>query len=163
MLAELDRLRARRRRLVGVLQVLQPPLASNEGFFSPSEQQAEQQGCAASFRALRQDLAAVEKALKALLAADTAAAHRYERITCVPGVGLVTAVEILLMTKEFQHSTDPNHYASYAGGVPFERSAGPYKGRPRVRAQANKQVKTLRHLAALSAVRFSPVLKAYLL
>ena len=70
VLAEPDRLMARRRRLVGVLHVLQTPLSSSEGFFSPAEQQAEKQGCAASFRALRQDLAAVEKAIKALLAAE---------------------------------------------------------------------------------------------
>jgi transposase len=161
VLAELDRLLARRRRLVGVLQVLQAPLSSSEGFFSPAEQQAEKQGCAASLRALRQDLAAVERAIKARLAADTALAHRYERITSVPGVGLVTAVEILLTTNEFQDSTDPKHYASYAGVVPFERSSGQYKGQPRVSAQANKQVKKLLHLAALTAVRFAPALKAY--
>jgi transposase len=160
VLAELDRLIARRRRLVGVLQVL-PPLSSSEGFLSPAEQQAEQQGCSASLRALRQDLAAIEKAIKALIAADTALAHRYERITSVPGVGLVTAVEILLTTNEFQDRADPKHYASYVGVVPFERSSGQYKGRPRVSTQANKQVKTLLHLAALTAVRFSSALKAY--
>ena len=161
VLAELDRLMARRRRLVGVLQVLRTSLSSSAGFFSPAEQPAEKQGCAASLRALRQDLAAVEKAIKALLAADTVLAHRYERSTSVPGVGLVTAVEIRLTTNEFQDSTDPKHYASYAGVVPFERSSGQYKGQPRVSAQANKQVKTLLHLAALTAVRFAPTLKAY--
>ena len=161
VLAELDRLMARRRRLVGVIKVLQTPLSSSEGFFSPTEQQAEKQGCAASLGALRQDLAAVEKTIKTLIAADTALAHRYARITSVPGVGLVTAVEILRTTNEFQHSTDPKHYASYAGVVPFEHSSGQYKGRPRVSAQANKQVKTLLHLAALTAVRFAPPLKAY--
>lgn len=161
VLAELDRLMARRSRLVGVIQVLQTPLSSSEGFFSPAEQQAEKQGGAASLGALRQDLAAVEKTVKALIAADTALAHRYARITSVPGVGLVTAVEILLTTNEFQNSTDPKHYASYAGVVPFEHSSGQYKGRPRVSAQANKQVKTLLHMAALTAVRFAPPLKTY--
>lgn len=47
VLAELDRLMARRSRLVGVLQVLQTPLSSSEGFFSPAEQQAEKRGYAA--------------------------------------------------------------------------------------------------------------------
>lgn len=69
-------------------------------------------------------MAVVEKAIKALLAADASLAHRYERITSVPGVGLVTAVEILLTTNEFQDSTDPKHSASCVGVVPFERSSG---------------------------------------
>ncbi len=137
------------------------PLSSSEGFFSPAEQQAEKQGYAASLRALRQDVAAVEKAIKALLAADASLAHRYERITSVPGVGLVTAVEILLTTNKFQDRTDPKHFTSYTGVVPFERSSGQYKGQPRVSAQANKQVKKRLHLAALMAMRFAPALKAY--
>jgi transposase len=161
VLVELDRLMASRQRLVSVKQVLQTPLSSSEGFFSPAEQQAEKRGCAASLQAVAADLKAVEAAIAALLAADAALARQYERLTSVPGVGLVTAVELLLTTNEFATSTDPKCYASYAGVVPFERSSGQYKGRPRVSPHANKQVKTLLHLAALCAVRYAPALKAY--
>ena len=161
VLVELDRLTARRKRLVGVIQLLQTPLSSSEGFFSPAEQRAEKGGCAATLRGAKADLRAVEAAIAALVAGDDVLARQYERITSVPGVGPVTAVEILLTTNEFQDSTDPKHYASYAGVVPFERSSGQYKGRARVSPQANKQVKTLLHLAALSAVRYGPALKAY--
>lgn len=161
VLVELDRLQARRQRLVGVLQVLQTPLSSSEGFFSAAEQQAEKRGCAASLQAVRADLKAVEAAMAALVADDAALTRQYERLTSVPGVGLVTAVEILLTTNGFEENSDPKRYASYAGVVPFERSSGQFKGRPRVSPQANKRVKTLLHLAALAAVRFAPTLKAY--
>ncbi|RZK17921.1 MAG: IS110 family transposase [Hymenobacter sp.] len=161
VLVELDRLQARRQRLVGVLQVLQTPLSSSEGFFSAAEQQAEKRGCAASLQAVRADLKAVEAAMAALVADDAALTRQYERLTSVPGVGLVTAVEMLLTTNEFEENSDPKRYASYAGVVPFERSSGQFKGRPRVSPQANKRVKTLLHLAALAAVRFAPTLKAY--
>ena len=57
VLVELDRLTARRARLVQVLKVLQTPLSSSEGFFSAPEQRAEERGCQASVKALRQDLA----------------------------------------------------------------------------------------------------------
>lgn len=161
VLVELDRLQARRQRLVGVLQVLQTPLSSSEGFFSAAEQQAEKRGCAASLQAVRADLKAVEAAMAALVADEAALTRQYERLTSVPGVELVTAVEMLLTTNEFEENRDPKRYASYAGVVPFERSSGQFKGRPRVRPQANKRVKTLLHLAALAAVRFAPTLKAY--
>ena len=161
VLAELDRLQARRKRLVGVLQVLQTPLSSSEGFFSAAEQQAEKRGCAASLQAVRADLKAVEAAIAALIANDVTLARQCERLTSVPGVGLVTAVELVLTTNEFEDRNDPKRYASYAGVVPFERSSGQLKGRPRVSPQANKRVKTLLHLAALAAVRFAPTLKAY--
>ena len=161
VLVELDRLQARRTRLVGVIQVLQSPLSSSEGFFSPAEQRAEERGCAASLQAVRADLRAVEAAIAALIAGDAALARCAERITSVPGVGPVTAAEVLLTTNEFQDRADPKRYASYAGVVPFERSSGQYKGRARVSPQANKAVKKLLHLAALSAVRYAPALKAY--
>lgn len=165
VLAELDRLSARRARLVKAGKMLQTPLTSSETFFSAAEQQAEKRGCAASLQALAADLAAdlaaVDAAIQALVAGDETLARYYARITSVPGVGPVTAVEILLTTNEFATSTDPKKYACYAGVVPFERSSGQRKGRPGVSHRANKRVKTLLHLAALSAVRFAPALKAY--
>ena len=161
VLAELDRLAARRARLVGVIQVLQSPLSSSEGFFSPAEQRAEQRGSAASLKAVRADLRAVDAAIAALVAGDEALARQYAHVTSVPGIGPVTAVEMLLTTNEFQTSTDPKKYACYAGVVPFEASSGQRKGRPQVSHRANKRVKKLLHLAALSAVRHCHVLKAY--
>ena len=45
--------------------------------------------------------------------------------------------------------------------LPSERSSGQHRGQPRVSAHANKRVKALLHLAALSAVRWCKLLKAY--
>ena len=165
VLAELDRLSARRARLVKGQKMLQTPLTSSETFFSAAEQRAEERGCAASLKALATDLAtdlaAVDQAIQALVAGDQTLARQYERITSVPGVGPVTAVEVLLTTNEFRTSTDPRQYACYAGVVPFERSSGQRKGRPGVSHRANKRVKTLLHLAALAAVRYCQQTKAY--
>lgn len=161
VLAELDRLSARRARLVKGQKMLQTPLTSSETFFSATEQRAEERGCAASLKALAADLAAVDQAIQTLIVDDDDLARHYERITSVPGVGPVTAVEILLTTNEFRTSTDPRQYACYAGVVPFERSSGQRKGRPGVSHRANKRVKTLLHLAALSAVRYCQQTKAY--
>lgn len=163
VVAELDRLTARRARLVETLQVLQTPLSSSAGFFSAAEQRAEIRGCQASMQALRRDIAAVEAAIAGLIAGDAELARQHERITSVPGIGPVTAAEILLTTNEFQTSTDAKRYACYAGVVPFERSSGQRRGRPQVSAQANKRVKKLLHLAALSAVRYCAELRAYYL
>ena len=162
-LAELDRLSARRARLVKVARLLQTPLSSSEAFYSAAEQAAEERSCAASLKALAADLAA-DLAIQALLAGDQTLARHYERITSVPGVGPVTAVELLLTTNEFVTSTDPKKYACYAcyaGVVPFERSSGQRKGRPGVSHRANKRVKTLLHLAALTAVRYCQQTRAY--
>ena len=161
VLVELDRLTARRARLVGVMKVLQTPLSSSEGFFSPAEQRAEERGCAASQKALKADLAAVDRTIAALIASDAELARQYERLTSVPGIGPVTAAEVLVTTNEFKTSTDAKQYACYAGVVPVERSSGQRQGRPQVSHQANKRVKQLLHLAALSAVRYCAEMRAY--
>ena len=161
VLVALDRLSARRARLVGLRQQTKAPLSSSDGFFTPAEQRAECRAMAATLRALSQAVAAVEAARKALIAADTDLAACYECLVSVPGVGPVLATELLLTTGEFKTRTQAKAYASYAGVVPFERSSGQHRGRARVSPHANKRVKSLLHLAALSAVRWCKPLKAY--
>ena len=161
VLVELDRLSARRARLVGVRQQLQAPLSSSEGFFTPAEQRAECRAMTATVRALSKAVAAVEAEMQALIAADTDLAAVYECLVSVPGVGPVLATELLLTSGEFKARSDAKRYASYAGVVPFERSSGQHRGRARVSHHANKRVKALLHLAALSAVRWCKPLKAY--
>ena len=103
----------------------------------------------------------MDRSIAALIAGDADLARQYERLTSVPGIGPVTAAEVLVTTNEFKTSTDPKQYACYAGVVPFERSSGQRKGRPQVSPQANKRVKQLLHLAALSAVRYCAEMRAY--
>lgn len=161
VLVALDRLSARRARLVGVRQQLQAALSGSEGFFSPAEQRAEQQAVAPALKALTKALKAVEAEMQQLIAADADLAALYECLVSVPGVGPVLATELLLTTGEFRTRSDAKRYASYAGVVPFERSSGQHRGRGRVSPHANKRVKALLHLAALSAVRWCQPLKAY--
>ena len=103
----------------------------------------------------------MEAERQALIAADTDLAALYECLVSVPGVGPVLATELLLTSGEFRTRAEAKCYASYAGVVPFERSSGQHRGRGRVSHHANKRVKALLHLAALSAVRWCAPLKAY--
>lgn len=103
----------------------------------------------------------MDAAIAALIAGDAQLARQSERLSSVPGIGPVTVAEVLLTTQGFTTSTDAKKYACYAGVVPFERSSGQRRGRPQVSHQANKRVKQLLHLAALSAVRYCAELKAY--
>ncbi|MFC6226163.1 IS110 family transposase [Hymenobacter artigasi] len=161
VLVALDRLSARRARLVGLRQQLQAPLTGSAGFFTPAEQRVEQRAVAPTLRALTKAITAVAATMQQLIAADTDLAAVYECLLSVPGVGPVVATELLLTTGAFTTRSDAKRYASYAGVVPFERSSGQHRGRGRVSHHANKRVKALLHLAALSAVRWSKPLKAY--
>ena len=133
-------------------------LITREGFCSKTEEQAEEQAMAATLKALTAAISQADQAITELIAGDEPLTLLYAQLTSVPGVGLVLATETLLTTNAFRDRTDPKRYA---GVLPSERSSGQHWGQPRVSAPANKRVKALLHLAALSAMRWCKPLKAY--
>lgn len=161
VLAQLDLLTAQRGRLVKVIKVLKTPLTASRGFLSKADCQAQQAACAQSLKALKADLKAADAAIAALIESDPELKRLFERVTSVVGISQTTAAEIVLTTNEFKAITAPKQYACYAGVVPFEHSSGQYKGKAKVSQIANKQVKSLLHLGALSAIRYCPSLKTY--
>lgn len=161
VMAQLDRLTAQRARLVKVIKMLQTPLTDSSGFIDKADRKAAQQACKASLQALKADLKLAAKAITELIQQDPELKRLFERVTSVVGISQTTAAEIILTTNEFQDITDPAKFACYAGVVPFERSSGQRKGRPQVSQIANKKVKSLLHLGAMSAIQHCTQLKAY--
>lgn len=82
--------------------------------------------------------------------------------TSVKGIGLQTALLMLITTNNFTSFRNARSFACYAGIAPFEHQSGiSYKGKVRVSQMANKQMKTLLGNAAATAIQFNPELKAY--
>ena len=160
-IAQLDRLTAQRARLVKVIKQLQTPLTDSKGFIDKAERKAEQQACAGSLKALKADLKSANKAILELAQADPELKRLFERVTSIIGISQTTAAEIIVTTNEFKSITDPKKFACYAGVVPFERSSGQRKGKSQVSHMANKKVKSLLHLGAMSAIQHCTQLKAY--
>jgi transposase len=96
---------------------------------------------------------AIEDEIITLIKDDDKLKRMYQIITSINGIGLVTASYILVTTNEFININDPKKYACYSGVVPFEHTSGTsVRGRNRVSHIANKSIKTLLHLAALSTL-----------
>jgi transposase len=144
-----------------VIKILQTPLTDSEGFIEKADRKANQRACAASLKALKADLKSADKAITTLAQQDPELKRLFERVTSVVGISQTTAAEIIVSTNEFKAITDPKKFACYAGVVPFERSSGKRKGRPQVSHRANKKVKSLLHMGAMSAVQHCVQLKAY--
>jgi transposase len=118
--------------------------------------------CRSSVEAIEKDLAKVEKAIDEIITSDEQLKRLFALITSVNGIGKVTAAEIILTTNEFKDISDPKKFASYAGVAPFSHTSGTsIRGRSRVSPKANKNVKTLLHMAALAAVSYNDDLKQY--
>lgn len=95
----------------------------------------------------------LENEIKGIIQSDEILLRLYKLITSVSGIGFVTACHILVTTNEFININDPKKYACYSGVAPFEHTSGTsIRGRNRVSHFANKSIKTLFHMSALSAI-----------
>lgn len=162
VIKELKTLTALRSRIINAKKQLKTALQEGEQFFNTALQKKMQQCCQHSLKALDQDLAKVNKQLDQIIVSDEELNRLFNLITSIEGIGPVTAREVLITTNEFKNFTEPKRYACYVGVAPFHhRSGTSVRGKTRVSHLANKDVKTLLHMAALSAINNCGELRAY--
>ena len=116
---------------------------------------------AKSLKSIKSDLEKVDKAIKEVIKSDEELTRLFTIITSVDAIGDVTAVGIIVTTNEFKDINDSKKYACYAGVAPFVRESGIFKGKGRVSTMANKVMKSLFHMASLSAIRYNEAIKTY--
>jgi transposase len=104
-------------------------------------------------------IAQADRAIDALLADSPALAQAEKRIRSVPGVGRVTAVILLALMPELG-SRSPKQLAALAGVAPFNVDSGDKRGQRRIRG-GRRRVRQALYMAALSATRSNPRLKAF--
>lgn len=110
-------------------------------------------------RLLQQQIAACDAALAELIATDATLKTRAQRLDAIPGVGPVTAATVLAELPELGHVSHPAA-AALAGVAPYNHDSGDHAG-PRHIAGGRKIIRCALYMAALSAVRFDPILKAF--
>lgn len=103
---------------------------------------------------LDKSLGNIEAEIKKIIKEDEAILNNYNLLKTVPGIGPLVAIYIICCTSNFDIRISGKQLACYAGVVPFEHSSGiSIKGRSRVHRMANKDLKKLLHLSALSCIR----------
>ena len=108
-----------------------------------------------------QQLVSVEKEMNCLIQGDEKLRELNEYITSVEAVGLITSANVLATTNEFLNISEAKQYACYAGVAPFKEESGKVKKKQKVSHKANKKMKKLFHLLAMSAIRMKGEMKAY--
>ncbi len=116
----------------------------------------------AAIEGIKKSIAEVENLIQKIITEDPAIYNNYELMKSVPGIGHLTAVYIICCTNNFAAKPSGKQLASYAGVVPFEHSSGTsIKGRNKVHKMANKELKKMLHLCALTAIKYYPEFKQY--
>lgn len=106
---------------------------------------------AARLRQIDKQIAAVEKALKALLRADDNLNARFEILLSIPGVGEVTAYVLLVEISELG-TLEPGQASALAGLAPFAQESGKFVGKRCIRGGRARGRQAL-YMAALSATK----------
>lgn len=150
-----------RSRLIGAKNQLTVPINEAKPYNKKPARQMEKL-CNASVRALERDIEKTDKAIRAVIESDPELKRLFAIVTSVDGIGTVTAVQMIITTGEFTTITDPAKFACYSGVAPYSYTSGTtIKGKMHVSHRANKTMKTLLHLCAVSAVQCDSDMKLY--
>ena len=112
--------------------------------------------------ALTEQITVLEQKIATLIKSDIQLNKQAQLMRTVPGVGKVLCWALLASTEGFKKINAPRKLACYSGVVPFEHQSGTsVRGKTRVSQYADKKLKSLLHLAAMSAIRLKNELKTY--
>ena len=104
----------------------------------------------------------IEEQIKKIITNNVAFKQSYDLLIGIPGIGHVTAVYLIGCTANFAGSPTGKQLACYAGVAPFEHSSGiSIKGKTRIHRMANKELKRLLHMCALSVIQHNLEFKNY--
>lgn len=108
----------------------------------------------------RQQIAQIDHELKALLR-DSAWAMVFQRLQTIPGIGLLGAAWLLVVTNGFTTCEDADQLAAYLGLAPYRRDSGGRKAHHPLGRTGHARARRVLYQAAFSASRFNPPIKAF--
>jgi transposase len=159
-LIQLKYMLSERSRLINALKMLKQ--AKKEQQFFTWSAIGQTRHYEAGIKGLRKDIDQIEKDIWELVNSDKDLLEMFRLIVSIPAVGKITAYHFICYTNEFKRVKSGKQLASYCGVVPFEKSSGSsVKKRPRLSCQANKVLKTLLHLCAITAIKMKGVFAVF--
>ena len=158
----LQQLTTTRTRLINSRNRLKTPLKESALIWSKDEQKEIERCCSLALKGLEKSIKEIEKKIDQLIKRDTQLSHMTKIITSVEGVGIQIGIALIIATNEFKEVNKERKMACYAGIAPFAHISGTsVRGKTRVSHLANKSLKSLLHMGALSAIKSSEELGAY--
>jgi len=158
----LSELLALRTRLLKAKNALLVPLNERKVFSDKLVYRLLKEKTAPVIKTLEKQIVQTEISIKQTIEQDEELNQLFRNICSVDGIGMITAIHIIVSTNEFITINDPRKFACYSGVAPFEHSSGTsVRGKNRVSHRANKTVKTILHMSALGAIRKKGELQDY--
>ena len=113
---------------------------------------------------LTQNIKEIDQEIKRLVKQDDSFNRVITAITSTPGIGMLLAANLVVMTSGFARTRNHKKIASYTGISPIEHSSGTsvYR-RPRSRRFGPSRMRKLLYLAAMSVSTHDPAFRRYYL
>lgn len=116
----------------------------------------------AGIKGLQKDIEQIEADIWELIKSDEKLYKMFMLLVSIPAVGKITAYHFICYTNEFKRVKSGKNLSSYCGVVPFKQKSGSTLDRPgRISHEANKVLKTLLHLCAVTALKMKGEFAAY--
>ncbi|HVA98984.1 MAG TPA: IS110 family transposase [Bacteroidia bacterium] len=111
---------------------------------------------------LKVSLKKIDAAIIVIVKSNKQLEDCFQLATSVPGVGKQSAIYLIIKTRCFTRFKNWRKLACYAGIAPFEYSSGSsIKGKTKVSHVADKKMKSLLNMAALSAKKYDKEISDY--
>jgi transposase len=151
-----------RERLVKTKMQLATPLDECQDYIEESIRKRMVANCKGSLQGLAKDITKIEQEIDQLIQGDDKVKEQLNCASSVPGVGKITALNVIVATDEFEKISEVKKFACYAGVAPFKHTSGTsIRGRTRVSKMANMTLKKLLTLGAMSAIRWDEEIRVY--
>lgn len=113
-------------------------------------------------KSINEHIREIDRMIRQIIKQDVDINKTSSLLRSITGVGPVLASALIIKTNAFKTINTPRQLACMAGVAPFEHQSGSsVKRKPRLSRMADKDLKTLLHLAAMSAIQRKGELQDY--
>ena len=153
---------ALRERLQTCIKALKQPVKELKSVGLTEAARASEKATSRSIVAMTKELEKIDQKIMELIEESDDLLKKYKYVTSVRCVGFVAATYLLIYTNGFTRFNSAKQLASYAGIAPFEYSSGTsIRGKTKLHPMANKTLKKVLHMCAVSSVRHNPEMVTY--
>lgn len=110
---------------------------------------------------LNEEIKMIEKQVSDIIKSDKNLSKNFRLIMSVKGIGKIVGFYLIAFTANFTLFANARAFACYIGIAPFAYSSGTVKGKSKVHQLANKYLKSLFNLAAMSAIQIRGEFQLY--
>jgi transposase len=151
-----------RQRLLAAFNAIDVPMREQKNFIKSTHFTLLEELTHPATEALKAQIKTVEEQLKKTIENDDNLKNQLELLDSIPGIATKTAIGLIIKTNGFTAFDNARQFACHAGVAPFDYASGTsVRRKNQVSHHADKEIKSMLHLAAMGAIRTKGAIQDY--